>query len=390
MQKKDKILFLGSGPYPLDRREENDKFKYFSEYYSCILLTSVNLATKKMTGLREFEVKENFRLVPFPYYYKSFYMRNIIGPFHLITKALSIFYVKKQKFKVVISGNPFMSGLCALLIAKLTCTKSIIEVNGNFDTAFEYGRLGETEAVILERVKEKIGKYLIRFTLQKADAVRLLYSTQLDALYDNRIKLKSMPIFSFSEFVPVKYFLNAKKTDNKYILLVGFPWYLKGVDILIKAFNKILKSFPDYRLKIVGWCPTGREYFENLAKDNDRIELCEPVPYKDIIPLFAGCSLYVLASRTEAMGRVILESMACRKPVIASNVGGVPYVIKDGYNGLLFEKENIEDLAEKIKLVLSDHELAEKLAGNGYLYVQKYLSEKNYINNYKNMITHLV
>jgi glycosyltransferase involved in cell wall biosynthesis len=114
------------------------------------------------------------------------------------------------------------------------------------------------------------------------------------------------------------------------------------------------------------------------------------VPYKDVIPLFAGCSLYVLASRTEAMGRVLLEAMACRKPVIASNVGGVPYVIEDGYNGLLFEKENVDDLAEKIKLVLSDNELAEKLAENGYMYVRKNLSEKNYINNYKNMINFLI
>ena len=385
-----RLLFLGSGPYPFNRRRGSDKFHYFSRYYAGDFISPVYPATLRTTRLKSVELEKNFTLYPFSYYYGSAIIKNLSNIFHYLTKALKLYYIEKKKFQIVISGNPLMTGLCALIIAKLTGAKSIIEVNGNFESAFKYGRLGETEAGFMEKVRDKVAKYLIRFTLQKADAVRLLYNNQLDTLYKNRIKLKNIPTFSFSDFVPVKYFLNEEKSDNKYILLVGFPWYLKGVDILIKAFNKISKGFPDYRLKIVGWCPRGREYFENLAKDNSRIDLCEPVPYKDVIPLFLGCSLYVLASRTEAMGKVLLEAMASRKPIIASNVGGVHAVIKDGYNGLLFETENVEDLAEKIKLVLTDNDLAEKLAQNGYQYVQEKLSEENYINNYSGMIEEIL
>ena len=81
----------------------------------------------------------------------------------------------------------------------------------------------------------------------------------------------------------------------------------------------------------------------------------------------AGCSLFVLPSRTEAMGRVLLEAMACKKPIIASNVGGIPEIIKDGYNGLLFESENVDDLAEKIRLVLSNKKYPTMLRNNGIL-----------------------
>ena len=384
-EEKPEILFLGSGPYPLDRRLENDQFKYFSEHYSCNLLTPVNQATKKMTSLKETKVEDNFTLIPFSYYYKNVFIRNFFVFYNLITKALSIFYIKKRKFKVVISGDPLMAGLCALIIAKLTGTKSIIEVNGNFESAFKYGRLGETKVGFIDKVKDKVGKYLIGFTLQQADMVKLVAPGQLKSLFA-RDDYKKIKTESFPNFVPIQYFLNHNKEDDKYILLLGFPWYLKGVDILIKAFNKISKDFPDYRLKIVGWCPRGREYFENLAKDNSQIDLCEPIPYKDVIPLMTKCSLYVLASRTDASPRVLREAMASKKPIIASNIDGVPDLIKDGFNGLLFEKENIEDLAEKIKLVLSNTELAEKLAQNGYQYVQKNLSEKCYIEHYKGMI----
>jgi glycosyltransferase involved in cell wall biosynthesis len=163
---------------------------------------------------------------------------------------------------------------------------------------------------------------------------------------------------------------------------MGYPWYLKGVDILIKAFNKITDEFPEYRLKIVGWCPEGREYFENLAKDNFKVDLCGPVFYDRAIKLMTRCSVYVLASRTEAMGRVLLEAMASKKPIIASNVGGVSSIIRDGFNGMLFEKESVDELANKMRLLLSDDKFSNKLAENGFLYVQRYLSEQCYLNNY--------
>jgi glycosyltransferase involved in cell wall biosynthesis len=81
--------------------------------------------------------------------------------------------------------------------------------------------------------------------------------------------------------------------------------------------------------------------------------------------------------------------MASKKPIIASNIDGVPDLIKDGYNGLLFKSENHADLADKISLILSDNNLANQLAENGFNYVQKYLSEECYITKYKAMIDDL-
>jgi glycosyltransferase involved in cell wall biosynthesis len=378
------ILFLTSGRLQLEGMKENNKFAYFSRYYRVEIISAVNKPSEKITQLKTYNIAENIRLHPFSYYYKNGVVAFLKIFFYQILIASRLFYKEKIKFKIVVSPNPLLTGLAALIIGKATGAKSIIEVNGNFEDAFKYGDKGKIDNGIKGRLKNKFSKFIISFVCKRADRVKLLYENQLEPLeIKNAHKIKKN---SFSDFTPISYFINAPKRDEKYILLLGYPWYLKGVDILIKAFKRISDSFPEYRLKIVGWCPEGREFFEDLAKGNSRIELCDPVYYDEVIPLMTKCSIYVLASRTEAMGRVLLEAMASKKPVIASNVGGVPYIIQDGFNGLLFQSENIDDLSNKLYQLLSDKKRAAELAQNGYEFVQSHLSEQCYIKIYREMI----
>ena len=90
------------------------------------------------------------------------------------------------------------------------------------------------------------------------------------------------------------------------------------------------------------------------------------------------------------MGRVLLEAMAAKKPIIASNVDGIPTYIKHGYNGLLFESENVDDLAIKIKDVLNNSEYATTLAENAYAYVNLELSEEKYVEAYRDFVERVV
>jgi glycosyltransferase involved in cell wall biosynthesis len=75
--------------------------------------------------------------------------------------------------------------------------------------------------------------------------------------------------------------------------------------------------------------------------------------------------ILALPSRTEGMGRVLLEAMAAGKPIIASDVDGIPHYVRDGYNGLLFRPGDAGDLAEKLRRLLSDGALREHLGRNG-------------------------
>ena len=93
----------------------------------------------------------------------------------------------------------------------------------------------------------------------------------------------------------------------------------------------------------------------------------QPPVYFDEMPAhMSSAAIFALPSRTEAMGRVLLEAAACRVARLGSNIGGIPSVLKDGVDGLLFESENIDDLAEKLSTLMGDEALRERLAEAAY------------------------
>lgn len=382
--KKYRLLFLGT------RSEPSKSPSIFQEKFFCLSREfSGDIITPIVTD-DDLKVKSlgNFNIHPFPYHRGNGIVRNLLMFVFTVHKALKIYYFDKKKYDVILSPNPLVSGLTAIIIGWLTGAKVILEINGNFESAFRFDEAPQDSNSLIKTIsliKEIISSFIILFTIRNASMIKLLYKDQINPLnIKNRERIK---IASFHDFTPIYLFAEHEKKDGKYILLLGYPWYLKGVDLLIQAFNNICDQIPDYRLKIVGWCPYGKEYFEGLTQGNDRIELCDPVYYDKVLDLMCECSLLVLASRTEAMGRVLLEAMASRKPVVASNVGGIPAVVKHEFNGLLFEKENVEQLAACMKRVLTEQDFQKQLVDNGFVFVQEVLSEDSYLRHFSKMIT---
>ncbi|HQH26490.1 MAG TPA: glycosyltransferase family 4 protein [Oligoflexia bacterium] len=91
-------------------------------------------------------------------------------------------------------------------------------------------------------------------------------------------------------------------------------------------------------------------------------------------------------SRTEAMGKVLLEAMAHEKPVIAARVDGIPHYVTDMENGLLFEKENAADLAQRLRMVLANPQLSAALGKRGRERLRSQLSEQEYVRCFNLMI----
>lgn len=370
-----RILFLSGGPIFPHSIPFIQKMKMFSGFSEGFIVAPILPETKLVNSKIG-----KYTIFCFKYYEGNSVIRNILYVFNILK---IVFRLKNTKIDYIISPNPLNSGLMALLLRFFLQAKVVIEVNGNFDQAFKYGRKGSQSVTFSDKIKDIISKYIVSFTLKRADLIKLVYSRQLKPL---NIKL-SNNVFSFPNFVPIQKFIDAKKKEEKYLLLLGFPWYLKGVDILIKAFNLISEKFTDYKLKIVGWIPEGKEYYEKLRGNNQNIMLCDAVEYSEVIDLMARCSIYILASRTDSSPRVLREAMAANKPIIASNIDGVPELIKDGYNGLLFESGNHKDLAVKIDYLLSNPEVAKEIADAGLKFVKENLSEEIYITNYKAMLS---
>lgn len=382
LKNKIRVLWVCSGPAMLDDSDSNflKKYRVLSKYFYGDIITPV--MDKKFLNIKN---AGDFIINSFHYYFGNGIIKNVVHFFYVFRSMMRVLGRGGQKIDIIVAPDPLFSGLLALILNLFIKAKVIIEINGCFESAFDYETVGQSSAT---RWKKIVIRHFIRFTTQRSDLVKLLFPAQIDSIFKNKKRNFSTAVFH--DYVPVSEITEHPVSDSKYILLMGFPWYLKGVDLLINAFKTIAAKHSEYTLKIVGYCPTGREYFEKLAYGHDKIELHHAVGKSEALKLISECSLFVLASRTEAMGRVLLESMACRKPVIGSNIDGIPIVIKDNYNGLLFKSGDEKDLAEKLDRILSDAELRKRLAENGYTHVTTVLSDDRYIENYKEMVQSLL
>jgi glycosyltransferase involved in cell wall biosynthesis len=306
-------------------------------------------------------------------------LRGLLRAFLYMSFSLFNGISLRRNVDISIASDTFKSGALCLLLKILVDIPYAIEVSGNYIRSFTVNSESNS---ISERLKHYLVQRITPPVVRRASAIKLLYEGQLDGLASVTDNSK---LHIFHNIVELDKFHPADNAE-KLVLSIGHPWHLKGMDIIIKAFNRICRDIPDFRLKIVGYCTDIRE-FEQLAGDNENIELInQGVPYDQVAELIGSCSIFVLASRTEAMGRVLLEAMASRKPIIASAVDGIPRIIKDGWNGLLFEPEDSDALANRILKLATDPEYANTLASNAHSDVFSRLSTETYVEKYRAMV----
>jgi glycogen(starch) synthase len=140
---------------------------------------------------------------------------------------------------------------------------------------------------------------------------------------------------------------------TRYLLGMGRLVKKKGFDLLIKAFARVAAEFPDLHLLIAGDGEEKRplgECIQALGLE-DRVRLLGFADRKTAMALFLGCEFFVLSSRIEPFGIVVLEAMAAGKPVLATRSGGVVDLIQPGVNGWLAEPE-VDSLAREMRRML--------------------------------------
>lgn len=152
--------------------------------------------------------------------------------------------------------------------------------------------------------------------------------------------------------------------DKKYVVFAGRLTFEKGVDYLIRAAKNIRAE-----ILIIG-DGTHKKYLQNYAKLVDAknvrfLGYFGKDDADDLKRVYHGASALILPSIVEeSTGLVILEAMACGTPVVASNKGGIPLVVKDGYNGFLVRARSARGIAGAVKKILTNEKLEERLRAN--------------------------
>jgi len=150
--------------------------------------------------------------------------------------------------------------------------------------------------------------------------------------------------------------------ERPQVLFVGVLERYKNVDGLAEAWRRAAPRVPAARLQLVG-TGTLHAVAERLVRDlPEQAEWTQRLSQREVSAALDESTLLVLPSRSEGMGRVIVEAFCRARPVVASRVGGIPDLVQDGVNGLLVEPGDSERLADALVQVLTDRELAERLA----------------------------
>lgn len=163
-------------------------------------------------------------------------------------------------------------------------------------------------------------------------------------------------------------------TENSVIVTVGRLNKEKGHRFLLEAAHDVIRAFPDAVFLIVGKGPLEVE-LKNMAKE---LGLSKNVIFtgffKDLPKILKLMDIFVLPSVSEGVPVCLLEAMAAGKPVIATNVGGVPEIVHHEKTGLVIESRNVHGLAKAIILLLEDKEKAKELGEKGQAFINKRFS----------------
>lgn len=172
------------------------------------------------------------------------------------------------------------------------------------------------------------------------------------------------------------------KHPQKSVFAMGRFIEWKGFRYLIEAIGLIKEELPDARLKIVGDGPLKADLEKQIEQTglNSTVFLLGKTPHDKTPCLFREAAVFVLPSiidsrgNTEGLGLVLAEAMACGIPCVASNVGGIPDIVKHGENGFLVEPADPKALASAISTLLKNDDLRRKMGQNARKFAKREFS----------------
>ncbi len=242
----------------------------------------------------------------------------------------------------------------------------ILDVHGDWRSSTRL--YGSPARRLLNPVADRIAVSALR----RADAVRTIsdYTTGLVR------SLGVAPAAVFPAFMDLEPFLGpvAPLPDPPRALFVGVLEHYKGIEELAEAWRLAAPRLPGVTLHLVGK-GSRRAVVDGLVHDLPaQAEWTEALPTEGVARALDAATALVLPSRSEGMGRVLVEAFCRGRPAVASSVGGIVDLVHDGENGLLVPPQDPQALADALVRLLSDPAQAGRLAGGARAGVEPWLA----------------
>lgn len=248
---------------------------------------------------------------------------------------------------------------------------------------------------------DRLTHFFMRYEICVSQAV-LRFTEEKTKIPSKKLKciLNGIPLKAFqeqSEWKPSKeeiqelYALDSR--PDLVLGSVGRLSYQKGYPYLLRAFSKLWSEFQSrgrqLTLVLVGE-GEDRKLLESLAQELGIANAVHFLGRREDIPrVLRGMDLFVMPSIYEGFGLVVVEAMASKVPVLATQVDSLPELIEDGETGFLVEPENTEPLAERILSVLLDPQLRDRVVSQAFDRVEHF-DEKRMVEEYRSLYYHVL
>ena len=294
-----------------------------------------------------------------------FLVRRLNPAYDLLAFICLILLFHKEK-PAIVHTHTSKAGFLGRLAARLARVPIIVHTPHGHVFFGYFGSLKTRMFILLEKLAAGITDKIVAVTNREKED----YKYYKIAREDKFVVINSGVELGIFRELPHGELEDFKRTlgipDNS--LIVGTAGRLepvKGPEYLIEAAKKVLSKYPQAYFIFAGDGPL-RQKLENRAHElgikNNTLFLGWR---RDVTKVISIYDIFAFPSLNEGMGRVLVEAMALGKPIVASDVGGIPDLVTHGINGFLVPPKNPERLAAYIQILLGDKERRAKMGAEG-------------------------
>ncbi len=284
------------------------------------------------------------------------------------------YVARVRQVDCIFCDRPFPVGLYCALAACRLCVPYVVAVHGH-----------ETPALMGLRPIQK------DYALRRADRLLCVSRHARDRMAEQGVPLDRMAVIPGGvdpeAFHPTDGGRGVRDrlglNGHRMVLTRGRLVERRGVDRVIRAMETVLKGAPDTVYVVAGRGPCEaelRRQAQALRGLRGRVLFAGPGSDRERADFYNACDVFAMPCRepedreAEGFGTAFLEASACGKPVVAGRSGGAPDAVVDGYNGLLVDPWDEEDVAYGLTMLLTDRDYARRLGENGLRRVREELS----------------
>ncbi len=301
-------------------------------------------------------------------------------------KSAYLFYIFLKEKKIdCIHIHLVSTFFFAISVAKLVGIKNIIVHWHNVYGQKRHDKLN----FIRRKYKVTRGIFLLKYSYIFSNNI-IAISEQVKIHNCLKFNLSTRKVILIYNAIDSSLIPKNKLSERNSFLIgtIGKVTEQKGYDTLLKAMRIVVNWNPNIHLEVIGDLKAkGTEIYgdkilklrKNLNLDNN-VNFIGSINYDKVFERLYSWSVFVLASKWEGFGLVLIEAMATETPVIANNIDAIPEIINNNDSGVLFKKNDPYDLAKQIIWLLKNKDISDSIAKSGKLQVQSKFSINRMIN----------